>query len=47
MQLAGLGRAARGVLGLVTKPLGGALDAIKFVGESFLFMSYDGGMCIK
>lgn len=39
----GIGRAARGMLGLVTKPLASALDALTLVGEGFLFMSYDGG----
>ena len=39
----GLGRAARGVVGLLTKPLAGALDALAFVGEGFLFMGYEGG----
>eukprot|EP00750_Incisomonas_marina_P028207 INCI653.3.p1 GENE.INCI653.3~~INCI653.3.p1 ORF type:complete len:1523 (-),score=217.09 INCI653.3:999-5567(-) len=38
-----LGRAARGVVGLLTKPLAGALDALAFVGEGFLFMGYEGG----
>ena len=35
-----MGRAACGILGLVTKPLAGALDALSLVGEAFLFLGY-------
>ena len=38
-----MGWAACGILGLVTKPLAGALDALSLVGEAFLFLGYHGG----